>query len=123
MARRPATITTNGHNSTVWPGAYEHALRKICERDADIAAPDFLTLADEDVEAWELGIAAHVAALIAARNGQPVRVQSYMLPDGMPSPLFDRFPRNGISRGSFTITPDDRVTLRPRLFTGGVNHE
>jgi len=52
------------------------------------------------------------AALIRERDGQPVRVQTYMLPDGLPPP-FDRWPQGG-GKGSFVVMPDDTITFKPR---------
>jgi hypothetical protein len=105
-------VTTDGHIQIHWPGAYAHALERKCDRDAMIAAADYLTLADSEITAWHRDNALRKAALVAERNGEPVTVQSEMLPDGMPSP-FEHWPRGG-NRGSFTITPDDVITLRPR---------
>jgi hypothetical protein len=115
----PRSVTTNGHNQIHWPGVYEHVLERKCDRDAMfvaseyIRAPDPLSEGDVDVEAWERGLAECKAALMAERAGQTLVVQSEILPDGMPSPLFDRWPVGG-SRGSFSITPDDVVTFKPR---------
>ena len=125
---RLGAVTSNGHNTIRWPGAYRHALERLCDRDAPrkaceyLRAPDPLSEDDVDVEAWERGVAECKAKLIAERGGEPVRVQSQMLPDGMPSPMFDQWPRGGISRGSFTITPDDVVTFTPRGSNGTVKH-
>jgi hypothetical protein len=111
MARKPPRLKSNGAKTIRWPGAYAFALDRQCERDAMAAAPDYLTLPDSEVEAWERANDERKATLIAERDGQPVRVQSYMLPDGMPSPMFAHFPSN---RGIFMITPDDVVTFWPR---------
>ena len=109
---RSGAVMTNGHSTIRCPGAYAHALHKVCERDAAIGAPCFLTLANEDVPAWHRGNAERVAALMAERNGKPVNCQSYMLPDGL-QPPFDQWPLGG-SRGSFTVTPDDVIRFKPR---------
>jgi hypothetical protein len=113
MARRPATVISNGHNQIRWPGAHAYALERKCHRDAMIAAADFLTLADEDVAAWHRDNAERKAALMEERAGQTIRVHADMLPPGMPSPLFV-YPRDGIDRGMFSITPEDLVTFKPR---------
>jgi hypothetical protein len=107
-----SAITANGHNTIRVPGAYRHALEMKCERDAEIAARDYLMLDDADIPEWERENAERNAALIAERDGLPVMVQDYMLPDGLPPP-FDHWPRGG-SRGSFVVMPDDTVTFKPR---------
>jgi hypothetical protein len=109
---RSGAVTTDGHSVVRVPGAYWHALEKKCELDAMIAARDYLTLDDADIPEWERENAERKAALIRERDGQPVRVQTYMLPDGLPPP-FDRWPQGG-GKGSFVVMPDDTITFNPR---------
>jgi hypothetical protein len=42
-------VTANGYNTTRVPGAYRHALEMKCQRDAEIAARDYLTLDEADI--------------------------------------------------------------------------
>jgi hypothetical protein len=106
---RSGAVTTNVHSTIRCPGAYAHALRKVCERDAAIGAPCYLTLADVDAPAWHRANAERVAALLPERTGKPVNAQSHI---GL-QPPFDHWPRGG-SRGSFMVTPDDVITFKPR---------
>ena len=75
------------------------------------AAPDYLTLPDDEVAQWERDNAERAAALLAERAGMPLRTLSSDLPKGMPPPFGPRWPHN---RGTFTITADDVVTFEPR---------
>lgn len=116
-----SAVTSNGHNQIHWPGTYAHVLERKCARDAMFKAAEYLPApdplsedyADADVEAWERGVEECKQALMEERAGQSISVQSAMLPDGMPSPMFDQYPRGG-SRGSFVVTPEDVVTFKPR---------
>jgi hypothetical protein len=111
LPRKPPGVKANGGNTIQWPGVYGHVLRRKCEQDAVMAARDYLTLPEAEVPEWERENAECAARLYAERDGKPVRVQSHMLPDGMPAPMFSPFPCN---RGMFTISPDDVVTFWPR---------
>jgi hypothetical protein len=102
----------DGAMGTIEPGAYAYALGKLCEQDALKAAPDCLTLADEGFEAWHRGNAERKAALMAERNGKPIRVQACMLPGGLHAP-FNRWPSGG-QRGLFVVTPEDEIRFVPR---------
>ena len=115
MARRPATVTTNGHNQIRWPGAYQHALKRKCERLTLMGAADFLVLnTEEEAAAWHRDNAERFEALMEEFAGQTIRVHADMLPRGMPSPMFV-YPRDGIDRGVFSITP----RMWSRSYLGG----
>lgn len=114
-----AAPTTNGHCSIHVPGAYEAVLRECAaEKALDEAlargrAPGLLDTDDPAaVEAARCQLAERVAELIEQRRGQPLHVQSYMLPPGLVSP-FEQWPHQGCQR-SVTVDPSDVITLRPR---------
>ncbi|OBJ86510.1 hypothetical protein A5640_11130 [Mycobacterium asiaticum] len=97
------------------PGAYEYVLQRRCELEAEMAMQADLSIPsvledDYDEAVWEREKAARVAALMDERRGQPLRVQSWQLPPGLPPP-FEHWPRGG-GRRSFIVTPDDQIELR-----------
>jgi hypothetical protein len=94
------------------PGAYGYVLEHKCAVDAMKAAPDYLTLPDSEVEAWGRANDERKAALVAERDGQPLRVQSWLLPPDLPAP-FDNFPVGG-RRGSFVVYPADTIEFVPK---------
>jgi len=109
MPRRADAVSSNGDKTIHVDGVYQHVLRKLCERDAHAGMPDYLLLPDDEAAAaWERELQARIDALMAERDGNPVRVQSYMLPDGLPPP-FDPWPGR---RRSFLVGPDDSILLR-----------
>lgn len=113
MARKPPS--DNGIRDAMsvhCPGAYSYVLEKLCQQDALKLARDVLTLPNEDFEGWNRDNAERKAALMAERNGEPVKVQSYMLPRGLHAP-FNRWP-TGRQRGMFVVTPDDEIRFVPR---------
>jgi hypothetical protein len=81
-----------------------------------------LTEADsEQLAAHERDYRERVAALVERRRwaGEPVNARSSQLPFGLPPP-FEQWPRGG--QRWFTVTADDRITLRLRPFKGGVTN-
>ncbi len=94
---------TNGSGTGRFPGTYAYVLQKICERDAYMSMPCILDRQDWDN--WEQEKAEKVAALIAERNGKPLRVMSHMLPPNLPPP----YERGG--RRRFIIEPTDEIRL------------
>jgi hypothetical protein len=107
---------TNGQMVIHEPGAYRHALERKCDHDAMAAAADYLLPeTDAELAAWHEANAERKRALMAERHGKPIRVQAYMLPQGLHAP-FDRWPRGG-QRGLFVVTPDDEIRLVPREST------
>ncbi len=114
MPRKPPSDNGIRDSMTIhFPGAYAYVLDKLCEQDALKAAPDVLTLPNEDFEAWNRDNAERKAALMAERNGQPLKVQSYMLPRGLHAP-FNRWPTGEQRVGMFVVTRDDEIRFVPR---------
>ena len=111
MGRRPPEVTGNGHSSIPWPGVYQHVLQRVCEEQA---GDHYAALTDCDLAQVERENAAAVAACVRERSGEPVHGLSHHLPDGMSPPFHQPFPGFGIS-----VTPDDRVTRRPRTAPSG----
>lgn len=111
MARKPPS----GNNvralmSIQSPGAYEYVVRGKVERelfDGDAALSD---LKGDALTQHELGHAARVTAEVDQRlaAGEPVGCQAWELPRGLPTP-FHRWP---VAGRTFTVTDDDRITLR-----------
>jgi hypothetical protein len=110
---RSDAVTANGATSIRVPGAYLHALHTRCEEQAHMSMPEYLTLADAEIPAWEREKAARVAALMAERTGRPTSARSADLPSKLPAP-FDNWPVG--RQRTFTVDVDDTITLR----TGGV---
>src|SRR4051794_17767866 len=104
-------LNAEGEMTTHQPGAYAYVLEKLCEQEALKAAPVVLTLTNSDFEAWNRENAERKAALMAERNGQPLRVQAYLLPRGVHA-QFDRCSSGG-QRGMFVVTPDDEISFIP----------
>ena len=96
---------TNGSGTGRFSGAYAYVLQKICERDAHNSMPCILDLGDSEWDNWDRMLAEKVAALIAERNGKPLRVMSHMLPPNLPPP----YERGG--RRRFIIEPTDEIRL------------
>jgi hypothetical protein len=87
---------------------YQQVLRKLCDqRVTDAIRPDWLIASDSPAQLakWEAEYAQRMEAELASRAGEPVTVQSYMLPKGLPPPF------RGGGRRLFTITPDDVISL------------
>jgi hypothetical protein len=111
VERNGRVPNTNGQMSIYEPGAYRHALERKCDQDAEAAAADYLLLeTDAELAAWHEANAERKAALMAERNGKPIKVQAYMLPQGLHAP----FERWSSPQRSFRVDPDDRITLLPR---------
>jgi hypothetical protein len=104
-----AAAKGDGHRTIRRRGAYKHVLKGICERDAMAAATSYLLLDDAQIPAWNEANAQRKAALMRERSGEDLSAPSYMLPPNLPAP-FDNWPR-GCQR-SFSVTPDDTITLR-----------
>lgn len=102
---------TDGPVSIYEPGAYRHVLERKCGQDAEAAAADYLLLeTDAELAAWHEANAERKATLMAERNGKPITVQAYMLPQGLHAP-FERWSR---PQRSFRVDPADTITLIPR---------
>ena len=109
--RNARVPNTNGQMSIYEPGAYRHALERKCEQDAEAAAADYLLLeTDAELAAWHEANAERKAALMAERNGKPITVQAYMLPQGLRA-SFERWSR---PHRSFRVDPTDTITSIPR---------
>jgi hypothetical protein len=61
-----------------------------------------------EVAAWERGKAARKADLISERYGEPLTARSSDMPPGLPPPFDIKWTRGR----SFSIDPDDTITLR-----------
>jgi hypothetical protein len=105
----------NGETTMVDPGAYEHVLRQICEREAGHRTTvRYHPLLDDDpslAAEHEREVAELTAVVMAERAGQPVSCVSWQLPQGLPAP-FEGFPVGG--QRCFVVKADDTITLVAR---------
>jgi hypothetical protein len=115
MARKPPSDNSirGGSMRVHCPGAYAHVLDKVCTQFAD-SVGDWLTASADPISLleWEWRQAERKAAVMAERNGQPLKVQAYMLPRGARA-QFGRCPSGG-QHGMFVVTPDDEISFVPR---------
>jgi hypothetical protein len=74
-----------------------------------MAAPCCLTMTASEYAESERAIAAHVAALLAERDGEPINVNSSDLPRGLAPPFDQKWTG---SRRRFVVTADDTITLK-----------
>lgn len=107
--QRPSSAERDAF-TTHSPGAYEYVIRGQVERelfDGDAALSD---LQGDALTEHELGHAARVTAEVDQRlaAGEPLHAQSWELPRDLPTP-FHRWP---VAGRTFTVTADDRITLR-----------
>jgi hypothetical protein len=110
MGRKPPGVILNGDKVIHVPGAYAEVLQTVC---AEAVEDSYASLAAEESEAASVRReeVARIAQLMRERSGEPVGCTSYQLPDGLPTP-FEHWPPG--AQRTFTVTPDDVVTLRPR---------
>jgi hypothetical protein len=112
MPRIAGGVIADGHNRIHSPGVYEHVLRRVCEQATHESGAVLSCPNSEQLAVLQRAHAKRTAAMMEQRRGEPLAVQSWQLPDGLPGALFARWPRRGRARG-FWVTPDDFVTVRP----------
>jgi hypothetical protein len=115
MARKPPSDNSirGGSMRVHFPGAYAYVLDEVSTQLAD-SVGDWLTASADPLTLleWEWRQAERKGALVAERNGQPLKVQAYMLPRGARA-QFGRSSRSG-QQGMFVVDPTDTITFVPR---------